>query len=200
VKQILQTALAAWSLVAYTSAYGAENRHPFTASADSRLELVVEKTGLYSGKKHVFTFERYGGAITLDPETPERSKVDLTIESNSIVCHDTWVSPKDLRKIMEEATKNMLAADRYATLSFQSTSVTASSPGKYLVQGMLTIRGTAKPAKVLVSWTPGDEAPLLFLGEAVIKLTDYGLKPPTAVLGAIGTKDEMQFRFRLAVN
>ena len=32
-------------------------------------------------------------------------------------------------------------------------------------------------------------------GTALIRLTDYGLKPPTAAPGAIGTKNEMSFHF-----
>ncbi len=188
-----------WAILAATPARGAEIQFPIKPSSDSRLELVVEKTGLFSGKKHVFTFDRYSGTLLLDPESPERSKVNLTIEANSLVCHDTWVSMKDLRKIMEEGTKNMLAADRFPTISFKSASVAMAGAGKYEVHGMLTIRGTAKPAMVIVNWTPGGAPPFMFAGDAVVKLTDYGLKPPTAVLGAIGTRNEMQFHFRLAV-
>ena len=31
----------------------------------------------------------------------------------------------------------------------------------------------------------------------MVKLTNYGLKPPKAALGLIGTKDEMDFTFSL---
>ncbi len=189
---------AAWACLSVVPAHGAESQHAIRPSSDSRLELIVEKTGLYSGKKHVFTFERYSGTLALDGDAPERSKVDLTIEASSIVCHDTWVRMKDLGKIMEEATKNMLAADRYPIIRFQSSNVAAAGPGKYEVQGMLTIRALARPVKVIVNWLPGGTLSFKFSGNAVVKLTDYGLKPPTAVLGAIGTKNEMQFHFRLA--
>jgi hypothetical protein len=33
----------------------------------------------------------------------------------------------------------------------------------------------------------------------VISLTDFGLKPPSAALGTVGTKDKMQLSFHLAV-
>jgi hypothetical protein len=38
---------------------------------------------------------------------------------------------------------------------------------------------------------------LMFRGTARVLLTDYGLKPPAAPLGAIGTKNEMEFSFSL---
>jgi hypothetical protein len=34
-------------------------------------------------------------------------------------------------------------------------------------------------------------------GSGEVKLRDYGLKPPSAALGAIGTKNEMAVSFRL---
>ena len=38
-----------------------------------------------------------------------------------------------------------------------------------------------------------------FRGDARIRLTDYGLKPPTAALGLVGTKDDMDFNFVLSL-
>jgi hypothetical protein len=40
---------------------------------------------------------------------------------------------------------------------------------------------------------PGD----VLSGSAIVKLSDYRLRPPWAALGAIGTKDEMRVEFKL---
>jgi hypothetical protein len=48
---------------------------------------------------------------------------------------------------------------------------------------------------VSVSVSKAANGDLTLEGRATIRLTDYNLKPPTAVLGAIGTKNEMSFRF-----
>jgi hypothetical protein len=37
-------------------------------------------------------------------------------------------------------------------------------------------------------------------GRATVRLHDYGIKPPKAALGAIGTKDEVIIEFRLPVS
>ena len=37
----------------------------------------------------------------------------------------------------------------------------------------------------------------MFEGAATVRLTDYQLKPPSALLGAIGTKNEMTVSFTL---
>jgi len=75
----------------------------------NRLELTVEKTGLLSGKKHAFTFSRFEASLAFDRERLESSTVAISIESNSILCHDTWLSAKDLRKVQDYAQNDMLA-------------------------------------------------------------------------------------------
>jgi len=163
----------------------------------NRFELIVEKTGLMKGKKHLFVFERYQGQLVYDEDKPENSRVEFNLESNSIVCKDDWVSAKDLKKIQQTALRDMLAADRYATVSFQSNHVRAAGASQYDVAGILKIRDVEKPATVRVTLKRGDPGGPVFEGSAVVKMTDYRLKPPSAALGLIGTKDEMSVSFRL---
>jgi polyisoprenoid-binding protein YceI len=166
-------------------------------SEGSRMELTVEKTGLLRGKKHLFSFEKYAGMLQFDPMHPEQSVVELQIESQSIVNHDTWVSMKDLRKIQETALGDMLAAERYPYLRFRSISVNRAEENRYEVRGLLTIREISKPVVVIVTSTAEEGSALALEGTAIVKLTDFGLKPPKALLGTIGTKDEMRFSFKL---
>src|SRR5437016_10796352 len=66
-----------------------------------RLELTIEKTGLLSGKKHLFTFSQYEGTLRFDRERPEASTVLFSLQAATILCRDTWLSAKDLRKVQE---------------------------------------------------------------------------------------------------
>ena len=161
------------------------------------LELTVEKTGFLSGKKHLFTFSRYQGALLLDRDAPEKSSVTLDIEAASISCHDAWLGTKDLRKVQDYAVKDMLAAERYPRIAFRSTAIHKLDVNHYEVQGILTIRDVPRPAIISVTLDTGSGAFPLIEGSSQVRLTDFGLKPPTAVLGAIGTKNEMLFRFVL---
>ena len=123
--------------------------------------------------------------------------MNFTIEAPSIQCNDTWVSPKDLVKVRQYAERDMLAVDRYRNLSFQSTSVVAQGQNVLKVIGTLTFRDVTKPVEVSVRLKPAEDGSLTSEGMSSIKLTDFNLKPPSAVLGAIGTKDEMRLIFRL---
>src|SRR5713101_2014743 len=162
----------------------------------ARMELTVEKSGLLSGKKHLFTFSRYEGRLLFDRKRPEASTITLSIESNSVSCHDAWLSMKDLRKVQEYALKDMLAADRYPQIIFRSVAIKKIDDSQY-EQGTLTIRDISRPAVVMVSLRAGSNGVLPVEGESRLRLTDFGLKPPTAALGTIGTKNEMSFHFVL---
>jgi len=165
---------------------------------DSRFALQVYKTGLMSGKKHLLVFERYEGRLEYDPRNPGQSRVELTIESGSLIVTDDWVNEKDRGKIADEALNNKLAAKRYPEIRFHSGSIRAAGgQGRYEVQGDLTIREIARPVLVMVSLREGPGGSLLFDGEATVSMKDYGMKPPSAALGLIGTRNEMTVSFRL---
>jgi polyisoprenoid-binding protein YceI len=158
--------------------------------------LKVDKTGLMSGKQHVFVFDRYKGTLAYDAEAPERSRVELAIASASLVCKDTWVSEKDRKKIERVALDDMLASGDHHEITFRSTSIAKTGPASFDVTGTLGIRGIEKPATVAVTVEAAGTT-LTVAGKATVRLKDYGMKPPSAALGTIGTKNEMLVEFVL---
>lgn len=171
----------------------------FRSGNGSRLTLEVYKTGLLRGKKHIFEFERFQGLLTFDPKSPVQSKVELSIESASYVLKDDWVSDKDRRNILELTEKEMLQPSRFPQIRFASRQVTAKPDGSYDVEGGLTLRGLDKPAIVNVTFKPAG-AGWVFSGRSEIRMKDYGLKPPSAALGAVGTKNEMAVSFSVTAS
>jgi polyisoprenoid-binding protein YceI len=191
-----QSIVLAVSCAVFAAGMRAGESYQIVPAEGSRMELQVEKTGFLRGKKHTFLFERYEGSLQYNPEKPETSTVHIKIEARSASCKDTWVSANDLRKIQEYALKDMLAAEQHPYIEFTSTEIRSSGPGRFQANGNLTIRGIAKPSTAAVFMEPrGTE--LLISGTATVRMTDYGLKPPTAALGTIGTKPEMAFAFTL---
>jgi polyisoprenoid-binding protein YceI len=179
--------LAVGTLAAETRTYD------FSPSDGSRVALEVYKTGLMSGKKHVFVFERYSGEAVFDAQHAEDAKVRFTMDAGSVVCTDTWINDGSRQKVLAAARDQMMQADRYPQLTFISSKAVPKGENRYDVEGMLTIRDKTRPVLVHVSLREG-----VFEGSAKVKLSDFGLKPPKGVtLGLIGTKDEMAVLFRL---
>ncbi len=187
--------LAPVLLVAATQ-LGAEAVHYDLAPAPgNRLALEVFKTGLMRGKKHTFLFERYRGTLSYDPARPQATRVRVGIEAGSLALKDTWLSEKDFQKVQNYALAEMLGATRYPELTFESSAVRSTGTEQFEVQGNLTIRGIAKPVVIQVM----RRAPLTFEGSSTLKMTAWGLRPPSGGLGTVGTKDEMLFSFAILV-
>ena len=181
---ILSAALMAGQTVEY-------NIRP---SSESTFALDVYKTGLWNGRKHVFFFERYSGNVQYDGERPENSRVMFVVEAASMTCRDTWLKPDDRKKVLDYALNDMLDVQKYPQLTFASTRITPKSSTQFEAEGNLTVRGITKPIVVDVAVTPAGQR-LSLAGSAQLRMRDYGLKPPSAALGMIGTKDEMLVHF-----
>jgi polyisoprenoid-binding protein YceI len=164
-------------------------------AAGSSILLEIYKTGLMSGKKHDIYFERYQGTLQYDAAAPERSKVELTIETGSLAVKDTWINESKRRDVREHAVGTEgLDVARHPSMSFTSGAITRKPDGSFDVSGTLTICGIAKPLMISVTVKPSG-AGLMLGGKARVLLRDFGIKPPKAALGAIGTKNEMDVTF-----
>jgi polyisoprenoid-binding protein YceI len=171
-------------------------RYQIRPSAESTFTLEVTKTGLLAGKKHFLFFEQYAGEVDYNSERPENSKIRLTIEARSVTTKDAWVKKKEQRKnVVDTAVNDMMAASQYPRLTFSSTRITSKSKGQFEIQGDLTVRGITKPITFMTAAKPSGIQRLEIDGDARIDLKDYGLKPPSALLGLIGTKSKMTLRF-----
>ena len=180
------------------SSFGQPRTYLIEPAPDSRFALEVFKTGLMSGKKHLLVFEQYQGRLEYDAANVGQSRVELTIRSASMVVKDDWVNEKERQKIADEALHKMLMVNKHPEIRFRSASIRpADGPERYEVQGELTILDLTRPVVVHVTLREQGDSVLLFEGEATVKMKDYGMKPPSAALGLIGTKDEMTVSFQL---
>ena len=134
------TATAVILLLLATLAQAGTVDYDIAPSEGAELILEVGKTGLMSGKKHIFVFDRYRGSVIYDANNPAGSTVRLVIEAASARCLDDWVSDKDLKKIERHAIEKMLAAQEHPEINFESDKIQPTSDSAFRVEGKLTIR------------------------------------------------------------
>ncbi|MFD1049483.1 YceI family protein, partial [Kibdelosporangium lantanae] len=89
------------------------------------------------------------------------------------------LSERDKREIAVTARK-ILQADRSPEITFTSTEVTGD-----LVEGTLTILGRERPFRLQVV-QPGENR---YRGTGTVTQSEYGIKPYTAMLGALKLAD-----------
>jgi polyisoprenoid-binding protein YceI len=95
-------------------------------------------------------FKDYDGTIHFDPKSPEKSKVNVTIQVAS-VSTDNEMRDHHLQ------TPDFFDAAKYPTITFVSTSVTkANGDNKYSVVGDLTMHGVTKSVTLDVDYMGSD--------------------------------------------
>jgi len=170
--------------------------YTISPSNDSTLALEIFKTGLMRGKKHMLFFENFAGELSYVREHPESSRLDISIDALSVTCRDQWLKPKQQQMVTKFALE-ALAADRYPEIRFASTRILAKPLRGYVVEGVLTLRGTGRNVRVNVVLNLMKRGRFQIDGDATLRLSDFSITPPSMLLGLIGTKDEALLRLLL---
>jgi len=134
------------------------------------LEFTVTKWMVF---KEQGLFQDFQGQLSYDPQHPEKSRVDVTVQAASI---DTREPNRD--KVLR--SDDFFDVEKYPTLSFQSTSAVAKTPDALDVTGDLTIHGVTHritiPVKVLgVQEMPNIGSFVGFETNFTIDRRDYGV-------------------------
>lgn len=82
-------------------------------------------------------FSKLSGAIVYDPEHPEQSSVDVTIDVSSI-------STREPQRDTHLKSGDFFDAEKFPTITFKSKEVVAHN-GDVKLKGDLTIRGVTRP-------------------------------------------------------
>ena len=100
---------------------------------------------------------------------------------------------------MDDIAYKSLKAAKNPNISFKLTSFKNLGSNKASVTGNLTVAGTTKPVTFLVQYlVKGDVVNLE--GRTNFNMTDYNIKPPTAMLGTIKTDDKVTISFKALFN
>ncbi len=175
----------------------AESHYTIAPTSESSVAVQVFKSGLMTKRKHTLFFQRYQGFVEYDNENPERSRVELSFDADSVVCRDEWLKADKRQELLAFVHKDVLAADRHQQIAFASERAERKSPTRFEIAGSLRLRGTSKPVVSEVVVLQKGKDRLEIDGSARIKLSDYGIEWPSAFFGLIGTKDEIKLRFLL---
>lgn len=134
----------------------------------------------------------WNGTIDVDGDNPAASSATLTIDARSIEIVEAVggmksLSDKDRKDIGKNIDDKVLQTGKYPTLTFQSTSVSGAAPN-FTAAGNMTITGTTRPVNVAIT-VDGN----LVTAKATISQKDFGIKPFSAMLGAIKLRDDVDF-------
>ncbi|HAE13030.1 MAG TPA: hypothetical protein DCG24_02300 [Bacteroidetes bacterium] len=103
--------------------------------------------------------------------------------------------------IMDDKTYEALKASKYPYITFELDKVLKASPvsnGYWLnTQGYLTIAGSRKLVKLDVKAIYTDASSIAFEGTKTFNMSEFGIDPPTAMMGSMKVKDEVKIQFKV---
>src|SRR3984885_10746220 len=107
----------------------------------------------------------------------------------------------DMGSGMDNKTYTALKADANPEITFllnTPVKLTQVDPGGHAlsIKGSLTLAGVSRPVIMQVSSFTLGQGKLRFEGSQEINMTDYGVKPPTALFGTIRARPEISIQFK----
>lgn len=109
-------------------------------------------------------------------------------------------------KGLDNNMKKAMDAKKYPVITYRLTNViladsatTDSGWTRFQTTGALTIHGVTKTISMVVLGKQINENQLRFKGQKSIKMSDFGVKPPVLMFGAIKTDDTIIVNFNLLV-
>ncbi len=185
------TAMTLWLCPTQVAAASSDVRE--IDGSHSTMTVCVYKSGFLSafGHNHEVQAPIQSGQVR---ETGNPS-VELRVDARNLRVLDPEVSDGTRAQIQETMLgTQVLDANHFTEIRFQSTSVEAKGPGHWIVHGNLVLHG--KDHTIAVEVTLKDER---YRGSASLKQTDFGITPVTVAGGTVKVKDEVKIEFEIAL-
>ena len=155
-----------------------------TINGTSSLRNWQEKVGLVTGDMT---------AVVNDDGSVQLNAIRISMNVLSIT--------SDMGRVMEKKTYEALKASAYPEILF-----TFNTPMRLTqvrdcqttipVRGVLALAGISKPMIMLVKTFEISQGVLQFEGSQTIKMTDYGVRPPTALFGTMRSGPDITIHFK----
>ena len=117
--------------------------------------------------------------------------VQILVEAQQMRVLDPGLSPQDRGQVQARMLgPEVLDANRFPQIRFQSVTVQRLQPDGWLVRGRLTLHGQTHVITVKVSAEQGR-----YTGTATVRQTDFGMSPISVAGGTVRVKDEVKIDF-----
>ena len=182
-KRIVFLAVASLLCVVGASA----QQHNNVDTQKSTLTIHVGKTGAFSGLGHEHEVRATIHSGTAD--TGAHPAVEIHVNAGELRVIDKDASDKERGEVQKTMLgPEVLDSEGHPEIVFKSTSAESAGQGRWTLQGKLSLRGQTRPVTVQVTLKDGR-----YTGEATVKLTDFGIKPPGKA--GVRAKDEVKIEF-----
>ncbi len=165
-----------------------------------KITLNVYRDGVAAKMGHNLVLEakRWSGKAEIDIDDLAASRVEVTIDPGSFEIIEASggvrpLSDKDRADIKKNINEKILMTSVNPEITFQSTEVSASPPD-ITVKGHLILAGKSQQVTLDVRV---DESSGRASGTTTLRQSSFGIKPFSAMFGALKIKDFVDIQFQL---
>jgi polyisoprenoid-binding protein YceI len=153
----------------------------------TQVEFAAKHLGMMTVRGH---FADVLASGNIDPDHPEESSVDVTIQAASIRTHNE-------RRDSDLRSAGFLDVDKFPTITYKSTSIQPAGENRYTMTGDLTIKGNTRSVTLPVLKYGEFNDPMMghriaYSAEAHIDRTDFGLTMNMMLDGKFVVSNEIQ--------
>lgn len=167
----------------------------------SRFTVQAFVAGLlsFAGHSPTFLVRDFGGSLQRDSGAGQKFAVQWNARTSSLELLDT-IKDADRREIEQRLQHEVLESDVTATTAFESEHVDTQALGGGLyrldIAGWLSLHGVRQPYRIDAELTESGDR-LRLRGKDLLAMSDFRIKPVTALGGTITLKDEVALSFDL---
>ena len=172
-----------------------------TDAAASRFQIKGFVAGVLSALGHnpTIAIRDFAGEVRFQPGTLEAASLELRLKASSFEVTNQ-IRDKDKREIEENMHRDVLETDQFPEIVFQSSAASAVKTGegqfRIDLNGGLTLHGVTRSQPIQTYVTVSEEL-LRARGDFSILLSDYQIRPVSAVGGTLKLKDELKCSFEI---
>ena len=155
----------------------------------STLTVHVGKTGVFSGFGH--EHEVRAPILSGTADIGAHAAVEVYVDARALRVIDKDASEQERTEVQQTMLgPEVLDSESHKEIVFKSTAADSAGQDQWTPRGNLTLRGQTRPVTVHVTFKDGH-----YTGEASVKQTDYGIKPPGKA--GVRAKDELKITFTI---
>ena len=177
-----------------------------TPRRDPGLELQPQSRLWVAGTSTVRAFQCQAGAFDAKIESSGSDAVAAVLAGEKAVSTIEVTVPAeklDCRNgTMNEHMRKALKAKEFPTVVFRAASYDLARTTESVsvtLNGTLTLGGVEKPITVNAHAKPGADGTLVVSGTREVRMTEFGLKPPTLMLGTMKVDEKITVGFEVVL-
>lgn len=166
----------------------------FTVQAQQQLQLIDVSLEI-DGTSNIHDWTSVAETVTING-TYAQTEGKMTIPALRVkIPVESIKSSKG--RIMDNKTYDALQSEQHPTITFTLKELSEINATSVKAVGTLTIAGKAKTISLTADRRLDGKGVLTFSGKKALKMTDFDVDPPTALLGTLKTGDDVTVSYRL---